>query len=311
MKRKTDVAGLAAALGTFTFWGLMPVYWKLLETVPAYEIVGHRIFWSFIFMSLLVLVTGRCRESIKETRQLLTNRRKTFFLILGSVLISLNWLTFIWAVNNGRLVESSLGYYINPLFSVLAGVLVLRERLAMWRFVAFLLAAIGVTYLTVNSGSFPWVALVLATSMTSYSLCKKVTGLSAICGMTLETAVIVPFALMFFLHLYSQGAGWPIGLNLPFFLLIGGGVMTAIPMLAFAYSLNSLPLSVVGLIQYISPSLSLLLGVLAFGEAFTRAHLIAFSLIWVALTLFSVAGTSPMVRLERKISNFLGSKTYQ
>lgn len=309
MERKSDSAALAMAMGAFVFWGLMPAYWKLIQAVPATEILGHRIFWSFVFLVFLVLVTGRRRELARETCQLLTSRRRTVFLIFGALIISLNWLTFIWAVNDGRVVEASLGYYINPLFNVLAGVLVLRERLSMWRFLAVLIAATGVMYLTVNYGSFPWVSLALASSMTAYSLCKKVTGLSAICGMTLETAITAPLALLFFFFLYYQGGGWPIGFNPTFILLAGAGVMTAIPLVVFAYSLNRLPLTVMGIVQYIAPTISLLLGILAFGETFTRTHLIAFALIWVALTLFTAASAPPMACFERRISNFLASKS--
>lgn len=224
---------------------------------------------------------------------------------LGATLLSFNWLTYIWAVNHDRVVESSLGYYILPLLNVLIGVTVLRERLSLWQFLAVLLAAAGVLYLTIGYGSFPAVSLILAGTMAVYGLAKKAAGLSAVVGMTLETALIAPLALIFFISLYGRGGGYPIGPSPTFLLLVGAGVVTSVPLIMFAYSLNRLTLSLVGFIQYISPTLTLLLGVFAYGEPFTRAHLISFSLIWSGLILFAVSRTGPLVKLERQVSRCL------
>lgn len=308
MTYQTDNKALFICIGTFVFWGLMPIYWKALHMVTPYEILGHRVLWSFVFMTALVAATGRMKGLLADAAQLVKSYKRAGCLILGAILISANWGVFIWAVAIGRVVETSLGYYINPLLNVLVGVTILRERLSMWQFIAVLLAAMGVIYQTVNFGSFPWVAIFLAGSMVSYSLCKKGAGLSAISGMTLETAISAPVALFFFIKLYSGGGGYPIGPDPVFLMLIGAGVVTAVPLIMFAYCLSRLPLSVIGIVQYLAPTLTLLLGVFAYGEAFTRTHLISFTGIWSALVLFAVAKSGPMVRLERRISAFLGSR---
>lgn len=302
---QSRTAATVTAFSAFVLWGVLPVYWKCFGLVPAYEVLAHRIWWSFVFMVLLVLVSGRAARLAGEARELWADKRRLAGLALGAVLISLNWLTYIWAVNHDRVVESSLGYYINPLLNVLVGVLVLRERLSLWQFMAVMLAAAGVVYLTFNYGSFPAVALMLAGSMTIYGLTKKATALSAVSGLTLETALTAPLALAFLLIIHSRGGGYPVGPSPTFLLLVGSGVATSVPLIMFAYSLNRLPLSLMGVIQYISPTLTLLLGVFAYGEPFTRAHLIAFAFIWSGLLLFSVSRTPPLARLERRLSGRL------
>ncbi len=266
---------------------MLPVYWKLFGGVPAHEVLAHRVFWSFIFLVGLVLATRRWPTLRREARELLNHRRRLLGLAVGAVLISCNWVTFIWAVNHDRVVESSLGYYINPLLNVLIGVTVLRERLSVRQFVAVLLAAAGVLHLTLHHGSLPVVALILAGTMSVYGLTKKVTGLSAMVGMTLETALIAPLALVFFITLYSRGQGLPPGLSPTYLLLVASGAVTAVPLIMFAYSLNRLSLTVIGIIQYISPTLTLLLGVFLYHEPFTTVHLVAFALIWSGLLLFT------------------------
>lgn len=302
-KSQTRATALAAL--AFVLWGILPAYWKSFNLVPAYEVLAHRIWWSFVFMVALVLLTGRAGSLINEVRGLAAHKRKLAGLALGATLISLNWLTYIWAVNNDRVVESSLGYYINPLLNVLIGVTVLRERLSLWQFLAVLLAAAGVLYLTVNYGEFPAVSLILAGTMSAYGLTKKITGLSAVVGMTLETALIAPIALIFFIVIYSSGNGYPIGLNPTFLLLAGAGIVTSVPLLMFAFSINRLPLTVMGIIQYIAPTLTLLLGIFVYNEPFTKAHLISFGFIWGGLILFTIARAAPLVRLERRLSRKL------
>ncbi|MGL4207754.1 MAG: EamA family transporter RarD [Candidatus Adiutrix sp.] len=301
--------GLIPVISAFLIWGVLPAYWKMLDDVPALQIVGHRILWAFVFLVLLVLVTGRFGELKSQAGQLLTCRKKMVCLLVGVVLITFNWFIFIWAVNDGRIIETSLGYYINPLTNVLVGVLILRERLSLWQFMAVILAALGVLSLTINyAGGFPWVALVLAASMTAYSLCKKVTGLAAISGLTIETAILAPLAALYFVSIYSHGGGGGLNLSPQLPLLIGAGVVTAIPLLLFAYSLNRLPLSVVGLVQYISPTISLIIGVFIYGENFTQTHLVAFAFIWSGLLIFTFSSTPWLKTAERKILNLLRPK---
>ncbi len=201
-----------------------------------------------------------------------------------------------------------MGYYINPLVNVLIGVTVLRERLSLWRFVAVILAVAGVMNLTLHFGSPPWVALFLAVSMALYSLCKKVTGLTAISGMTVETALLAPFAAAFLLYLYSKGQGHPPGPDLTGVFLIMAGAVTAIPLLLFAHSLNRLSMTVMGFLQYISPTITLILGIFLYGEEFTPAHRVAFAFIWAAIVLFTLARTAPLAAVESRVSSFLGGK---
>jgi len=301
-EKSRHTGALATAIMAYVLWGILPVYWKFFGAVPAYEVLAQRIFWSFFFMVVLVLVTGRARGLLGEIKLVAANRRKLICLFIGALLISCNWLTYIWAVNHDRVVESSLGYYISPLLQVLMGVAIFRERLSLWQFLAVVLAAVGVIYLTVHYGSFPTVAVILASTITAYGYCKKVTGLTAINGMTMETAVTAPLAAVFLGFLYSRGQLYPVGLTPTFLLLMGTGVITAIPLIMFAHSINRLQLTLLGIIQYISPTLTLLLGVFAYSEAFSRVHLIAFAFIWSGCALFTAARTEPMAKLERLMS---------
>ena len=297
--------GFVPGIMSFVLWGFLPVYWKFLGAVPALQILAHRIFWSFVFLVILVAVTGRFQQLRQEAKSLAVNRKRRLGVFLAAGFITFNWGLFIWAVNDGRLVETSLGYYINPLVNVLVGVTVLRERLSLWQFLAVILAAVGVVYLTVDYGSLPWVALSLATSMTLYSLCKKVAGLTAITGLLIETTILAPLAALYFILIYSQGQGYPPGLNPTFILLIGAGVTTAVPLLLFAHALNRLSLTVMGIIQYLSPTLTLMLGVVVYGEAFTRPFQVAFGFTWAALILFTTARLPFMVKLENGLLKFL------
>ncbi|UQZ88064.1 EamA family transporter RarD [Deltaproteobacteria bacterium Smac51] len=306
--RAAHTRSLLLGTSSFLIWGLLPIYWKTLGVVPAYEILANRVFWSFIFMIVVLVAAGKVLALKLEVKQLLACRKKIFCVIMGAILISANWFVFIWAVNDGRMVETSLGYYINPLINVLIGVTILRERLSLWQFLAVLLATAGVVKLTLNFGSLPWVALFLACSMGTYSLCKKVTGLSAISGLSIETALTAPLAGFFLIYIHSQGQGYPFGADLTTVLLIGAGVVTATPLLLFAHSLNHLSMTVMGFLQYISPTLTLILGIFVYGEDFTPTHRIAFSFIWAAVILFTVSRTAPMVAIERGISRFLGRK---
>jgi chloramphenicol-sensitive protein RarD len=297
MAQKTT--GVLAATGAYILWGLLPVYWKLINQVPAHEILAHRIVWSFLFMIGLVVATNRVRTMIGEIKQHLSSTRNKVNLVGCALLITVNWLIYIWAVNDNRIVETSFGYYINPLVSVLLGVTVMKEKLTFWQSVAVFFATMGVLNMAFYVGTIPWVAIALAVSFGLYGLFKKVLNLGAVAGITMETLLVTPLALAYLAFLGQQGSS---SLSLDALgtlaLLAGTGVITAIPLLLFSYGTNRLPLTVLGFIQYLSPSIALLIGVVVYHEPFTAVHLISFGLIWFALLIFSLAQTGYLARLE-------------
>jgi chloramphenicol-sensitive protein RarD len=281
--QKTDLKGVFyCALSYFT-WGLFPLYWKLIRNVSALEILAHRIFWSFIFMYLLYMMR-------KKQPLHLCFKDKKLILKLGlcGVLICINWGIYIWAVNNNHIVDASLGYYINPLFNVLLGIVFFRERLNRMQIVAVLLAFTGVAYFTINHGTFPWISLVLGLSFALYASIKKTLSVSSLQGLTIETSLVMPFALFYlaFLFFRQENAIFAISTSTTI-LLILAGVVTALPLFWFGIGANKLPLSTIGFLQYISPSLQLLIGIVVFGEDFQTNHVICFIFIWTGLALYS------------------------
>ncbi|GAB6158730.1 EamA family transporter RarD [Desulfotomaculum varum] len=291
--------GIAFALGAYLLWGILPAYWKLVQHVPSSEVLAHRIVWSFIFMLVILLAGSKWRAFREELAEIKNNPKKCLGVIAASLLITANWFIYIWAVNRDRIIETSLGYYINPLVSVLLGILVLKERLSFWQTVSFLLALLGVLNMTFHFGAVPWVALTLAISFALYGLIKKVINIGAITGITIETLLISPFTLLYLIHLHLTGAG-SFRFSSPGLaaLLIGAGIVTALPLILFAKGANRLPLSILGFLQYLAPTIALLLGVFIYHESFTRVHLISFSFIWAALLIFSLSKTGALVRLE-------------
>jgi len=280
--------GIFSAICAYLMWGFLPIYWKLLHQASALEILSHRVIWSLFFLLVFLIGARRYPSFGRELRVIFSDPRRVLGVLAATVFISLNWLVYIWAVNDNRIVETSLGYYINPLANVLFGVVLLKERLSKRQYLAVALAAAGVLNLVLHVGVFPWVALSLATSFSLYGLCKKLLGISPITGITLETLLISPLALIYLLFLASQGTGVFGSANLfATSLLIGAGIVTALPMVLFANAANRLPLSLHGFIQYLSPTIALLTGVFLYHEPFTRAHGISFSLIWLALAVFS------------------------
>lgn len=282
-----DRKGLAIAIGAFVIWGLMPLYWHLLKIVPALQIVAHRVLWSAVLVALwLAWSQGRGWFAA-----ILRNRRLAAMLTLAGLCIGINWSLFIWAVNAGHVVETSLGYFINPLLSVLIGVLFLRERLNALQWVSVGIAACGVLWLTFNYGSFPWIALSLAASFGAYGLIRKLAPVDSVAGIGFENAVLLLPALALLVSQEVSGQGgflpgasaWGWGVDL---LLVFGGALTALPLIGFAYAVRRVPLSTVGLMQYISPTLSFLTGVFFFHEPFDRDRAIGFVFIWIALALF-------------------------
>ena len=295
--------GFTSAAGAYILWGILPVYWKLLQQVPAYEILAHRVLWSFVFLFLLLVCTRQLNQFYTEAKSLITQPKKAFSILAASILISVNWLVYIWAVNDGRIVETSLGYYINPLVNVLLGILFLKERLSRAQIVSVLLAAAGVLYLALHFGSVPWVALSLATSFGLYGLCKKLLNIGAVTGITLETLLITPIALSFLIYWHNSGLSvLHSDQPLATVLLLGSGVITAIPLLLFARGANALPLSVIGFIQFLSPTIALLVGIFAYHETFSSVHLVAFSLIWLALVIFLAAQTNGLSQMQAQVS---------
>lgn len=276
--------GVLNALGCFGIWGLFPIYFKLLGQVPALEVLAHRILWSVVVLLALILVQGRWQALRAEFR----NWRRLRFYLLTTLLISANWLLYIWAVQNGRILEASLGYYINPLVNVVLGVLFLRERLNPRQWAAVALAAIGVLVLIVGYGVVPWIALSLAMSFGSYGMLRKKAGHPATLGLGVETALLAPVALLFILTLAARGTGaLGGGDGRTDLLLLAAGLITVAPLLMFLEATRILRLSTVGLIQYMTPTLQFLLAVAVYREPFTATHLAAFGCIWLALALYS------------------------
>lgn len=300
MEREKAI-GIAFTIGAYIFWGIFPLYWKLLDDVPPLEILAHRILWSFIFV--LIIASILKRKQLKHFFQLEMSEKKTWIgLILASLLISINWLTYIFAVNTDHIIEASLGYYINPLISVLLGIFVLRERIQGWQIVSFVLAAIGVGYMTLTVGKFPWISLVLALSFGFYGLAKKLIKVDSILGLLFETLFAVPFALLFLAYLgVNERQSFLTGSIQIDLLLLGSGVATAIPLLWFGMGAQKIPLYVVGFIQYLSPTINLVIGVLVFGEAFTINHGITFTCIWLAIGIFTFPTIRQMIQ-RRKVS---------
>ena len=297
--KKDQAWGIASAVGAYTLWGFLPIYWKLIQQIPALEILAHRIVWCLLFMGIVLFATRGMLSFCQEIRSIAYQRKRLLGLVCAAALITLNWLIYIWAVNDNRIVETSLGYYINPLVSVFLGIIVLKERLTFWQTVAVVLAGLGVLNLTFNFGAFPWVSVSLAISFGLYGLVKKIVNIGAITSITLETLLLSPLALIYIVYLQQQEVGaFDFGQSMITGMLIGSGIVTAIPMVLFSNSAIRLPLTVLGFIQYLSPTIALFIGVFLYHEPFSLTHLISFSLIWLALGIFSLARTRTFVRIE-------------
>jgi chloramphenicol-sensitive protein RarD len=279
--------GLAAAIGAFTIWGVLPLYMKPLAELSALEIMAHRIVWS----CLLVFAWLAWRGEVGAVRTALANPGTRYRLMITAVLISINWLIYVWSIANGHVIDASLGYFINPLLNVVLGVLLLGERLNVAQKSAVGLAALGVLYLAIVAGRPPWIALALAASFGGYGLIRKVVKVEAVPGLGTETLLLVPFAAGFLVWLELNGTA-AFGHAAPHInaLLLGSGVVTALPLALFAYGARQIPLSTVGLVQYIGPTLQFLLGVLVFKEAFSVQRGVGFLFIWSALAIYAGDG---------------------
>jgi chloramphenicol-sensitive protein RarD len=277
--------GILSGIGAYALWGFFPIYWKYLHDVPALQVIGHRIGWSFILLILIILASQQWREF----RAAVLQPRVIGIYSIAAILLSVNWLVYVWGVNAGFIVETSLGYFINPLLSVLLGVIFLRERLRPSQWIPVSIAALGVIYLTVIYGRPPWIALSLAFSFGFYGLVKKLAPLGSLHGLTLETGMVFPAALIYLLIVEVNGSGAFLHQStLIDAFLIGAGVVTTIPLLMFASAARQIPLTVVGLLQYIAPTLQFLIGVFVYKEPFDQSHLIGFGIVWLALVIFWV-----------------------
>jgi len=278
------LAGVLSAGCAFLMWGVFPLYLKTLKAIPPLEILSHRVFWSFIMLALILTLRHQWGwiTSIKK------NPRITAAFIASASMLAINWVVYIWSINHDRIVDASLGYFIAPLFNVLFGVM-LGERLRLWQWISVGLAATGVTWLTISAGQLPWIGLTLAFTFGLYGLLRKTASLGALEGLTLETLVMLPLSALFLLlpESGSSHAFINAGINTSL-LLIAAGPVTAIPLLLFAYGARRIPLSLVGILQYIGPTIQLLLGIYLYNEAFSSTKLIGYGLIWCALGLYSI-----------------------
>ncbi len=282
--------GIFFGLAAYVLWGILPVYWKALELVSPFEILSSRFMWSCVFVFLLIIFQKKWPLFSKEVKQVFSNVKTEAAMVAAGITISFNWGTFIWAVNNGHIVETSMGYYINPLVSILFAVVFLRERLDKMQIAAITCAFIGVASMVYSFGKIPWVSLTLAFTFALYGLLKKILPVSALTSIMLETLLITPLALVYEYSLWQQGVSFYASGNLQVIMMLtGAGVVTAIPLLLFTAGARLLPLKIIGFLQYISPTLTLLIGVFVYNEAFTASHLLAFGWIWAALLLFIVS----------------------
>ena len=294
-EQKLDRAGVIAALSAFTFWGLVPIYFKNLETVGTWEVLAHRVIWS-VPLLVLFLVIRDGRSFFKKLRLPLAS---IGWLVLSGLMVSLNWLVFVWAVANDHVLDTSLGYFITPLLNVLLGYLFLKERLNATQIVAVLVAASGTLYLGWYLGKPPWIAISLALSFGLYGLLRKRLSVGPMLGLLWETALMFLPALAYLIWLSSQTSvsflHSPIHIDL---LLLGSGLVTILPLIWFNMAAQKLPLSILGFFQYIGPSMSFMVAVFLYGEHFSTGHAVAFTCIWIALVLVSI---EPFHRARRRL----------
>jgi chloramphenicol-sensitive protein RarD len=280
--------GMWIAVGAYALWGVMPLYWHLLKAVPSLQIVLHRVVWSALFVGVYLL----WRDGRGWLRKTLAAPRLWWMLALSGIMIAFNWGLYVWAVNAGHVIETALGYFINPLLNVVIGVLFLRERLRPLQWLSVAIAAAGVLWLTVRYGQVPWIALALAVSFGLYGVLRKLAHVDAVAGLGVESAYLFVPALVLLLWSETHGAG---GFGAGYgasadVLLVLAGIITALPLVGFAYAVRRIPLATVGLLQYIAPTLQFLIGVFVFAEPFDRERLIGFACIWLALAIFAGEG---------------------
>jgi chloramphenicol-sensitive protein RarD len=292
--QQESLSGVAYASAAFLIWGLSPIYWKVLDNIPALEIIMHRAIWSFVFLLIILVFQRHGNEFMAAVK----NRRTFLVLIPTTILLAFNWFIYIWAVNNEHILQASLGYFIAPLVNVLLGMIFLKERLRPLQIVSLGLAGISVLYLTIYYGKFPWVALSLAFAFGFYGLIRKVAPVSAIVGLSLEIFFLSGPALAYLIFLDRNDAGalFHISVKMDLFLM-GTAFLTAFPLLLFTLGTRRLNLSTVGFLQYITPSCMFLLSVFLYNETISGAQTLTFVLIWTALCIYS----TDSVRYYRRI----------
>lgn len=283
MDRKEYIKGIMIGITTYLLWGLMPLYWKLVARISPLQIFSHRVVWSFLFISIIMIVWKKGDAFKKE----LTSIKNWVYFLWPSIFISINWIVYIWAVNNGFIIETSLGYYMNPLMVTLFGSLYLKEKLSRLQKLGIGFAFVGVLIKTITFGKLPIIALTLALSFSIYGLLKKKSRVDSLTGLAFETIIIGIPSLIYMVVTEASGMG--ISGNLPSYywlLIVMSGVLTALPLLLYAEGLKKLPMTVMGFIQYLSPTIGLFLGVFVFKEPFDISSLIAFGLIWIGIGFF-------------------------
>ncbi len=288
MRQRSQASGTWWVLGAYVIWGFLPVYWKALQSVPPLQVLAHRIFWSFVFSALLLWRQKRW----SEFRWTFRSSRNRGLVVLTALIVGSNWFLYIWAITNNHVVDTSLGYFINPLVTVLLGMVFLRERLNRWQGMACILALTGVLYLTLQYGKIPLIALYLALSFGFYGLLRKTARVESLIGLAAETGLLSPFLLFLMLFWTVKGTGavghTSLGIHM---LLICAGLVTATPLLWYTIGVRRIPLSTAGFLQYLAPSIQLLLGVAVYKEPFTPTHWISFGFIWTGLLVYSISST--------------------
>ena len=281
---KPGGGGVLYTLSAYILWGILPIYWKALKQIPAGEILAHRIFWSFLLLIAIIVFTKKW----PEFKQTFATFKGIMSVIFGSILICINWLIYIWSVNSNHIVEASLGYYINPLFTILLGMIVLKEKPDKWQFLALFIATAGVIFVAIQFGHIPWVALSLAVSFSLYGLVKKLSKVSSLNGLAAETMIIAPLAFGYLFYKINDGSGTYSSLPvLVIVFILFSGLITSIPLLLFSQGAKRVSLTTLGFLQYLSPSISLMLGIFLYKESFTNTDKISFGCIWAALAIYS------------------------
>ena len=298
--RSSYRVGLLLGIGAYGLWGLFPLFWPLLEPASALEILADRFLWSFVFLALVITLT----RSWSRLRPALSQRRNLALLVVATVLISLNWGVYIWAVNSGRVVEASLGYFINPLVIVLLGTLVFKETLRRLQWTAVGIAAVAVAILTLGFGGVPWIALALAFSWAGDGVVKKIVGMDPIASLTIETAYATPVAAVYLIWLQAQGE-LVFGHSSPgnTVLLMLTGVVTAVPLVMFGGAANRIPLSTIGVLQYLTPTIQFIIGITVAGEVMSTFQWIGFVVVWLALAVFTYDGVRHARRTREGIAD--------
>ncbi|MBO0476381.1 EamA family transporter RarD [Vagococcus sp. DIV0080] len=299
MEEKTNPKwGLIAGLLAYVLWGVLPFYWKAVGEVSALSILCYRVLWSFVFMLIVLLITKKLSRFWCEVREIIKNKKRLLAIIMAALLITANWFIFIFSVSSGKVIDASLGYYINPLVNVVLATVILKERLGRGELIACLLATVGVVLLAIQSGQMPWSSLAMAVTFSLYGLIKKTASVSSLTGLTIETAIMAPFAFIYLVFYSSEGfMAFDFKINL---LLIGAGVVTAIPLFLFAEAAKNISYILVGFLQYIAPTLMLVAAIWQFGETFSTPQMIAFSFIWLGILIFT--GTSVLSLRKNKLA---------